>query len=58
MAGKLHVQVALSPRKDPPYALDRRLGGPQHYLDNVVTERYRLRSGIEPRNIAGHWLLS
>jgi len=47
MAGKLHVPAALSPRKDPPYALDRRLGGPQHYLDGVVTERYALTSGIE-----------
>jgi hypothetical protein len=29
MSGQLHAPAALSPWKDPRYALDRRLGGPQ-----------------------------
>jgi hypothetical protein len=30
MSGQLHAPAALPPEKEPPYALDRRLGGPQN----------------------------
>jgi len=29
--GQLHTPAALSPRKEPPYPLHRRLGGPQSW---------------------------
>jgi hypothetical protein len=45
MVCKLNVPAALSTRKDPPYALHRGLGGPQHSLDNLVTERNGLPLG-------------
>jgi hypothetical protein len=43
--GKLHVSAASPPRKDPSYASDRRLGGPPHNLEEVVTDRNGLPLG-------------
>jgi hypothetical protein len=50
MSGQLHAPVALPPKKDPWYALDRKLGGPQSRSGRGGEEKkHRPRRESNPR---------
>jgi hypothetical protein len=49
VSGQLHSPAALPPGKDPPYTLDRRLGGAQNRSGHGGEEKNsQPPSGIEP----------
>jgi len=42
MSGQIHAPAALLPRKEPPYPLDRRLGGPQSRYERGAEDKKSL----------------